>query len=553
MTAVRTLPSTGRADLVVLGGRGFSSGDPRQISDGRATAIAVHEGHISALGTDRDVTALADDRTTVVDARGGLIMPGFNDAHLHLRMGAISLDRLDLYGLPDLDDIQRAVFDYARARHDTAWIVGRGWLYAAFSGGMPTREQLDAVVPDRPAYFECFDGHSGWANSRALEIAGISAETADPPNGMIVRDAEGRPTGALKERATELVEKILPQPSAAELEQLVLQALQALRRAGITAVQDAWAGPDDWHLLAGLCEREGRLPVRVRLAVEMLPGDDAGALTDKLDELCTPVAGDTAPAWLRTGILKSFADGVVEARTAAMLEPYAGTSELGDLRWPDADLRAAVAQAHARGWQVEIHAIGTRAVRQALDAYEALGPGQAASRRHRIEHIETIEPADLPRFAQLGVVASMQPLHAVPDMGQIDLWSSNLISRVAQSGWRLRSLLESGAALAIGSDWPVVPFNPLHSIYAAVKRQTVDGWPAGGWLADEGLGLRQALAAATYGSAYAEHAEHERGSLAVGKAADLILLDRDVLAEGTDAILDTHVALTMVDGVPAEP
>lgn len=496
--------------------------------------------------------ALADARTTIVDARGGLIMPGFNDAHLHLRMGAIALDRLDLFGLSDLDEIQRAISRYAHERLNSPWIVGRGWLYAAFPGGMPTRQQLDAVVPDRPAYFECFDGHSGWANSRALELAGVTYETPDPRDGVVVRDAAGQPSGALKERATELVEGVLPQPTGADLERLLHHAMHRLARAGVTAAQDAWARPEDWQVLSSICEREGRLPMRIRLAMEMVPGASSAALADELDQLTFAAVDGSHSAWLRGGILKSFIDGVVEARTAAMIKPYAGTSEFGHARWLDADLTEAVGAAHRRGWQVELHAIGTRAVRQALDAYEALGLAESAVRRHRVEHVETIEPADLPRFAQLGVVASVQPLHAVPDPGQVALWSGNLTPEVAATGWRLRSLLASGAPLAIGSDWPVVPFNPLFAMHAAVKRQTLSGWPPAGWLFDERLTVREALAAATYGSAYAEHSEHERGSLAVGKAADLVVLDCDILDEGANSILDTNVAVTIVDGSVVE-
>ena len=239
---------------------------------------------------------------------------------------------------------------------------------------------------------------------------------------------------------------------------------------------------------------------------------------------------------------------MVEARTAYLLEPYPGTDGRGDPRWEDDELRDAVAVAHGRGWQVELHAIGDAAVRQALDAYEALGPGQAAARRHRVEHIETLDPADLPRFAALGVVASMQPMHAVPEASQVDIWTDNLRPAVAASGWRLRSLLDSGAALAFGSDWPVVPIDPMLEIHAAVHRRTPDGEPEGGWLPAEGISIADALAAATWGSAYAEHAEAERGHLSTGAHADLIVLDRDLLAEDAAAIAGTQVRLTIVDG-----
>ncbi len=533
------------AELIVHNGRVFRSGPPGAQIDATDTAIAVGGGRIVAVGDERRAREWAGPATTLFDARGGLVMPGFDDAHMHLRDGAISLGRLDLFGLTTLDAVQASIAEYAATRPAQQWIAGRGWLYAAFPGGMPTREQLDAVVPDRPAYFECFDGHSGWANSRALDAAGISAETPDPPDGRIVRDAAGRATGALKERAVELLDRLLPVPSDAEMPDLLERALHRAAELGITSVQDAWGRPDDLRLLRRLAS-DGRLPLRVRLALDMPPG--GAGFVEQLEEFEALRAEEPDTALLQTGILKSFLDGVVEARTAYLLEPYPGTDARGHPRWEDGDLREAVAIAHARGWQVELHAIGDAAVRQALDAYEALGPGEAASRRHRVEHIETLHPTDLPRFAGLGVVASMQPMHALPEASQVDVWRDMLHPTVAASGWRLRSLLDAGAVLAFGSDWPVVPIDPLLEVHAAVRRQTPSGEPPGGWLPAEAVSMPDALASATWGSAYASHADAERGHLSVGALADLIVLDRDLLREDSGAIAGSQVVLTVVDG-----
>jgi predicted amidohydrolase YtcJ len=473
-------------------------------------------------------------------------MPGFNDAHMHLRHGALGLDQLDLFGLTELTDIQAAIRRYAAEKPDDEWIVGRGWLYTAFPGGMPTREQLDAAVPDRPAYFGCFDGHSGWANSLALARSGIDEHTPDPLNGEIVRDALGRPTGALKEAATELVNASLPEPDEEHLLRLASRALDELAQAGITACQDAWATPADMELIARLRSRQ-EFPLRLRVALELTPEAARADLAGVLDEFAA--AGElAADPFFRSGIVKSFVDGVVEARTAYMLEPYPGTTSRGDPRWGDEELRAVVAELHRRGWQVELHAIGTAGVRQGLDAYEALGLGVAAERRHRIEHIETIHPADLPRFAQLGVVASIQPLHAIPDVEQSDTWSSMLDPTIAASGWRTRSLLEAGAVVCFGTDWPVVPYEPFASVYAAVSRRSPAGTPEVGFMPAEAVSLEQALTAYTWGSAYAEHAEGERGRLAEGMAADLIVLDRDLLSAGESAIIGTRVRLTVSGG-----
>lgn len=528
------------ADILLVNGRVFGS------ENARDTAVAIADGRIATVGGDDIAAEWRVPRTELIDARGATVMPGFNDAHMHLRHGALGLDQLDLFGMTDLAQVQEAIRHYATGRPDDEWIVGRGWLYTAFPGGMPTRQQLDAAVPDRPAYFGCFDGHSGWANSLALERAGIDARTHDPPHGHIVRDSAGNPTGALKEDATALINSELPEPDDEYLFDLTARAMDELSRAGITACQDAWASPDDLAFLARL---RGRLdfPVQLRVALELTPDGAGDRLPTTLDEFAT-AAEVAADPYLRAGIVKSFIDGVVEARTAYMLEPYPGTASRGDPRWTDAELREVVAELHRRGWQVELHAIGTAGVRQALDAYEELGLGAAAERRHRIEHIETIDPADLPRFAQLGVVASIQPLHAIPDAEQADTWSSMLDPAIAATGWRTRSLLESGAAVCFGTDWPVVPHDPFASLHAAVTRRPPAGTPADGFVPAERVSLETALTAYTWGSAYAEHAEGERGSLRPGMAADLIVLDRDLLAEGESGILGTNVRLTVSGG-----
>lgn len=545
-------------DLLIVGGRVFrgsfpgepppsgSTAGPRP--PGAPSAVAIRAGRIVFVGDD--ATALGEWRgpaTRVLDARGGLVMAGFEDAHLHLLSGARSLDQVDLFGIETLDRIGEAVRAWADARPDAPWVLGRGWLYAAFPGAMPTRQQLDALVPDRPAYLGCYDGHTGWANSRALALAGIDATTPDPPLGEIVRDpASGEPTGALKEAATDLLLAVVPAPTPDEHRASIRRTVAAMHAVGITAVQDAWSEPELFPLARAMGDA-GELPLRVRLAPPMEPGGsvaDWQRCLDRYEEAAAPLAGDP---WLTSGILKAMADGVVESHTAALLAPYADDpATSGNPTWEAGDLAAHVAAASGRGWQLEIHAIGDAAVRTTLDAFELAGDARA--RRHRVEHIETIDPADIGRFGRLGVVASMQPFHADPSPGQIPVWAGALGPERAGRGWAWTSILRAGGVLAFGSDWPVVPFDPFIAVHGAVTRQTPGGEPPGGWLPAERLPLPAALSACTLGSAWAAHAEARRGTIAAGLDADLAVLDRDLLVEDPSAIVGTHVTATIVGG-----
>lgn len=560
-------------DILIVNGRvfrGFAPGstipagsDAGPAPDDAPTAVAVSGGRIAWLGSDRE--ALAGWRgpgTELIDARGGLVVPGFDDAHIHVLSGGRGLDRVDLYPLGSVEAILDRIREYAAARPDAPWIQGRGWLYTPFPGGLPTRALLDTVVPDRPAFLGCYDGHTAWANSRALALAGIDRSTPDPVNGAIERDpATGEPTGALKEAAMDLVRGIIPRPTADQDRASLLRALEALNGAGITAVQDAWTTTDELAIWRSIRD-DGRLSVRARLALPMQSDQTVEAWRSRLDRWAAAVADLEGDPWLTSGILKGVADGVIESRTAAMLEPYEGSDWAGEPAFAPGQLNAFVAEADRRGWQIEIHAIGDRGVRMTLDAFEraagsggaptdqAAGPGVEGGprRRHRVEHIETIAADDIARFGRLGVVASMQPYHGVPTPNQIDVWRANIGPDRASRAWVYGSLLRHGAVLALGSDWPVVPFDPFLALHVAVTRQADDGAPPGGWLPAERLPLPVALAAYGWGSAYAAHAEHRRGRIEVALDADLAVLDRDLLAEGASSILGTRVTATLVGG-----
>lgn len=531
------------ASLLLLGGRVWTgkAGSPW------ADAVAVRGDRIVYVGSAAGAAAMKGPRTEVVDLQGRLVLPGFNDAHVHLMEGALSLERVDLIEDDSLAAVQARIRDFAAANATRPWVLGRGWLYGSFPGGLPTKEQLDAVVADRPAYMECYDGHTGWANSKALALAGITRATKDPEDGLIVRDPKtGEPTGALKEGAKALVEAKIPGPAGEARYALLLRALGLLNSQGITSVQEAGFGLAELDPDVSLLERaraEGRLTVRVRAAVRMSQGDveaaiaAAGRLRARHDD-----------AWLRFDAIKGFVDGVVEAKTAAMLEPYpdGGT---GLPNWTPAALSAAVVAADRAGLQVWLHAIGDGGVRMALDAHEAaLRANGRADRRGRIEHIETISPTDYPRFKALGVIASMQPLHANPDQNNEMVWQKNAGPDRAGRGFSWGNLERAGARLVYGSDWPVVTSDVRRGLYCAVTRKTRQGRPPGGWLPDQAVSLESALRHYTIDAAYASFEENVKGSLAPGTLADLVVLSEDLFKGTPEAILGSKVVLTVVGG-----
>ena len=553
------------ADLVIVNARVFVGGDPRRpqalplgsrdgpAPPGSPTAVAVSAGRIAWVGLSRDAGAWRSPRTEVFDARGGLVTPGFEDAHLHFWMGALSLAQVDLQGADTVEDLAAILGRWRNEHPEASWVVGRGWHYGIFPSGMPDRALLDHLVPDRPALLECFDAHTHWANSAALARAGVTAESPDPARGTIERDAAGEPTGILKEFAHELFEGLIPTPSEDERAELARAAVALAQRHGVTAVQDAWTDIDDLHRHARL--RDGDVPgVRVRIAMpaeeaDWSDGVDQGRRRwkDRLKRYRSELTMVGPDAWLSGGIVKAFGDGVIETGTAWMLGPYEG-QDAGERRifgrpnWTADGLAAMTAMAAEQGWQVEIHAIGDGAIRAALDAHE-----RAPSARGRVEHIEWPDPADVPRFGRLGIVASMQPEHAspVPHKAAVrERW----IGRRTERGWPWASILRGGGVVAFGSDWPVATLDPLVHLRVAVTRTDDRGHPPGGWLPAERLTVAEALACATWGGAYAALAEDRRGTVEVGKAADLVILDRDLLVEGATAIAGTTVQATISAG-----
>jgi len=543
------------ADLILHRGRVM-----KMAPDGaEVEAIAVAGDRIVALGEDRDALALRGPRSRVVDLRGRTVLPGFTDAHTHPVSGGLRHVECSLDRFATAEDLVRAVAAYAAANPDRAWIVGEGWSMETFPGGIPRREALDAVVPDRPVILWNRDGHGAWVNSRALEVAGITDATADPPLGRIERDPDGTPVGMLQEAAVELVMRLVPPHDPETLERAVVDAQAELHSLGITGWQDAHVHPDQLAAYRAVAGR-GALTARVVLALGSGELDSYGG-PDGMVALREAVAADARaePAGspgvrrLAASAVKFFVDGVMENCTGALLEPYldAGgrpTSETGILNFPPERLRRLAVELDARGFQLHYHAIGDRAVREALDAIEAARRANGArDARHHIAHIQLIHPADLARFRALDAIANAQPLWAVHEPQMDDLTIPILGPERTAWQYPFGSLLRAGARLAFGSDWTVSTADPFPQIEVAVRRVWPgrrDGVP---FLPDERLTLGEALRAATVGSAFVNRHD-EAGWLGPGRLADIVVLDRDLGAADAGPIGDTRVVATVVGG-----
>jgi predicted amidohydrolase YtcJ len=552
------------ADLLLVNGKVFTA-------DARGTvaeAVAIKGGRIVAVGTTRELVSKYRG-ARAIDLRGRLVTPGFNDAHIHFLGGGLSLLRVDLNGARTLEEAKRRVAARARELPAGAWVTGRGWDHTLWGGQWPTKEALDEVAPDHPVFLQRVDGHVSWANSLALRKANVTRETQAPEGGEILRDARGEPTGILKETAGNLVARVVPDPSPAELMQAIGRALAEARKYGLTSVQDN-SGYETTKLYRELLGR-GELTVRVSAwqnfedTVEVLKRQRAEFATFKDD-----------PLRLSLGALKGYVDGTLGSRTAAMLAPFADDpSNSGIPRRPPEELTKMIVERHQAGFQIALHAIGDRANRMALDGFAAaLGRplAQAAALggvlevskvsaelrdpvtgrmqtatpvRHRLEHAQVVAPTDFARFRDLGVVASMQPSHAISDKR----WAQDRLGEYRVLGaYSWHTMQAHGVRVAFGTDWPVEPISPYLGLYAAVTRQSTEGDPAGGWWPQERLSIEDAIRCYTSGSAYASFEEREKGQLAAGMLADLVVHSKDLLTVKPEEILQTEAVITIFDG-----
>lgn len=506
-----------------------------------AEAVAVRGDRILAVGTNKDVRRIAAPAAVVLDFKGGLVLPGFNDSHTHFLSGGFALLSIQLRDVRSKEEFAARIAAKARSLAKGQWIINGDWDHTQFTPAeLPRREWIDAVTPDNPVFINRMDAHMCLANSLALRIAGINKDTPVPAGGEILKDPKtGEPTGILKDAAMALVNRHIPEPTWKEKIAAAEAALRHAARFGLTSLTDM-ADASTFEVYEEL-SKQGRLTGRLTVYIPITEVD----LFERL-KLKTPSAG----AMLKLGGLKGFVDGSLGSATALFFEAYTdnpGTRGLfADQMQPEGIMEKRILEADRASLQVAIHAIGDRANAVLLDIFErtikADGP---RDRRWRIEHAQHLRPSDLDRFGRLGIIASVQPYHASDD----GRWAEKKIGPVrVKTTYAFRSLIDHGAVLACGSDWTVAPLDPLSGIFAAVTRRTNDGGNQGGWIPEQKITLEEAVRGYTLNGAFAEFAEKEKGSLEPGKLADITVLDRDIFSLGPDSISQARCRLTMVGG-----
>jgi len=522
------------AELVLLGGTVMTMTPDRPT----ATALAITGNVIVAVGSDADMRPFIGEGTRVIALEGRSVTPGLVDGHAHLYGLGRSLASVSLRGLDSEQAAAAAVGAAAGALPQGDWVTGRGWDQTLWSpANFPDKASLDAVVSDRPVFVRRVDGHAGWANSQALALAGVTGDTPDPAGGRIVRDAAGAPTGVLVDNAMDLVESKIPAPSAAARRAAIQAAAKLAVSVGLTGVHEMGISDETAAVYRELAA-DGELPLRVYAFLAYEPGMEDELETRKryLDD------GDSVFV-LRA--IKLFADGALGSRGAALLAPYSDDPGNTGLVITDAAKLAHVAErAAAAGWQVGVHAIGDRANRETLDAFErAMAAHPDVDARFRVEHAQVLAAEDIPRFAALGVLASMQPTHCTSDMR----WAqARLGDGRVEGAYAWRRVLDAGGRIVAGSDFPVEGVSPLLGVYAAVTRQDADGTPDGGWYPEQRLTLDEALRSFTVEPAFGAFAEARRGRLTPGYLADVTVFDRTLAADGS--LLSTGVEMTLLGG-----
>ena len=530
-----------RADVVFRGGAVYTVDAARSWAE----SVAVREGRIVYVGTDAGLAPWIGPQTRRIDLQGKMLLPGFHDSHVHLVGGGIELGECDLNGLATLDQVLAAVREFAKRHPEKKWIRGGGWPLT-LSGGNPHKELLDKIVPDRPVLLDAFDGHSSWCNSRALEIAGITKDTPDPVRGRIERDPKtGEPTGTLREAAARLVIIKTPPYPHEEFVIGLRRGLEVASRFGITSVQEASVTDQHLNALAEL-DKSGELTVRTVAAIRFDPAKGMSQIPQFV-EWRKKYQGKR----LRATAVKIFEDGVIESRTAALLKPYLGGEQeaRGWLNLEPEVLNPLAAELDRLGFQIHVHAIGDRAIQSTLDALEfARARNGHRDSRHHIAHIQLFDPPDIARFRRLGVVANFQPYWLWADPYIVDMTIPILGPERSRYLYPIRSIANTGAVIACGSDWTVSTMNPLEAIQVAITRRGPEQAPGPAWIPEEVVDLPLMLAGYTINGAYVNFEEQETGSIEVGKAADLIVLDRNLFEIPVHEIRHVKVLLTLLEG-----
>jgi predicted amidohydrolase YtcJ len=525
------------ADLILLNGKIWTVNDARPAAE----AVACRGSHIVAVGTNDEVRKLAGPQTRVVDLQGRRVVPGFNDAHVHFYNGGAGLASVQLRDAKSEAEFRKRMQDFAAKSPKGRWILEGNWDHESWNPArLPTRQLIDDMTPDHPVFVQRLDGHMALANSLALRLAGVTRETPNPPGGEIVRDARGEPTGVLKDAAMAAVHRVIPQPDAAQIEEALRAAMRYAAQNGVTSVQDVSASPEVFAAYQRLLEK-GELTVRV---------SGHQPLSEWKRLAGVGVRAGFGNEKLKIGALKGFADGSLGSTTALFFEPYTDaphTSGLpSDEMIPESRMLENIVGADAAGLQVAVHAIGDRANQTVLKMFaEAERRNGARDRRFRIEHAQHLRAEEIKSFARQKVVASMQPYHAIDD----GRWADKRIGPERAKGtYAFRSLLDAGAILAFGSDWFVAPMEPLMGIYAAVTRRTLNGKNPQGWVPEQKITVAEAVRAYTLGSSYASFDEKLKGSIEVGKLADLAVLSDDIFSLNPAEIERARVVMTVFDG-----
>jgi predicted amidohydrolase YtcJ len=532
-------------DLILINGKVWTGANDSTFAE----AVAIKANKIMAVGKSVDINSLADAKTKTIDLQGKLVTAGFNDAHIHFLGGSLGLSEVDMTGTASAAEVAERVNEFIKENPAKEWITGRGWQYTSFESGLPDHETLNSISNEKPVFIKAYDGHSAWANKKALDLAGIDRNTKYEGFGEIVKDKNGEPTGTLRESAMGLVGQHVTKLTRREKLEAIRKGMKLAASLGITSIQNADGNEEVLSLYQELLNN-GELSIRYAAAFSV--GENT---TDADIALFTKLKDSvgTSNPMIRADAIKFMIDGVIESHTAYMLEPYSDIPAtdplaLGQLAVPIEKYQELVSKLDKNGFRIYTHAIGDKGVRESLDAYEnAANVNGKRDARHRIEHIETVAPEDIPRFAQLGVMPSMEPIHADP--GTVAVWEKAIGEKRLPWSFVWAEMLKTNAHLVYSSDWPAcIAINPIRGIHVAVNRKTPDGFPEGGWIPQQKITMAQAMKAYTATGAYSSFEENLKGQIKEGQLADIIVFSQDLFSIDPMKTHSTKVVLTVFDG-----